>query len=299
MELEPEIKVPGFECNRSLPEGVPFINNMVIKELEYVIFFTDVFGDQAFQRWNDIHKVGVDSLVSHLVMASDVPLADIADDVAAMSAMTGRWDPPLTYGSGCPMTACHVAGFDTSDLQVYELYKRLSRSWPVLWNDILLNIVARGVELHCCEYCGCHELNSEGSESAWMAYMNARVDGLFLLVLLEYPNGKGVVRATSRGLDMALHWSGVGVAPLMSPRQDKTSEPLSYAGWMAGPYRVKDATRGRNDDPVTSGIRARLDRGGPKQNRSSCSPKKFLKVLAAQRWWECVLRMLKIQHDVV
>ncbi|GJS97837.1 hypothetical protein Tco_0804805 [Tanacetum coccineum] len=72
IELEPEVKVPGLECNRSLPEGVPFVNNMVIEELEYVIFFTDVFGDQAFQRWNDIHKVGVDSLVSYLVMASMV-----------------------------------------------------------------------------------------------------------------------------------------------------------------------------------------------------------------------------------
>ncbi|GJT53429.1 hypothetical protein Tco_0988483 [Tanacetum coccineum] len=48
MELEPEIKVPGLECNRSLPNGVPFVNNMVIKEPEYGIFFTDVFGDQAF-----------------------------------------------------------------------------------------------------------------------------------------------------------------------------------------------------------------------------------------------------------
>ncbi|GJW36793.1 hypothetical protein Tco_0059713 [Tanacetum coccineum] len=34
----------------------------------------------------------------------------------------------------------------------------------------------------------CHEPNSEGSGSAWKAYMNARVAGLFLLVLLEYPN---------------------------------------------------------------------------------------------------------------
>ncbi|GKC23878.1 histidine kinase-, DNA gyrase B-, and HSP90-like ATPase family protein [Tanacetum coccineum] len=33
----------------------------------------------------------------------------------------------------------------------------------------------------------CHEPNSEGSGSAWKAYMNARVAGLFLLVLLEYP----------------------------------------------------------------------------------------------------------------
>nr|GEW26793.1 hypothetical protein [Tanacetum cinerariifolium] len=112
-------------------------------------------------------------------------------------------------------------------------------------------------------------------------YVNAKVAGLFLLVLLEYPNGKGVVRATSRGLDMTPHWLGVGAAPLMSPRKDETSKPLLYTRRMAGPYRCKDATRGRNDDPVTSGIRARLDRGGPKQNRSSCSPQKFLKVLVA------------------
>ncbi|GKB40481.1 hypothetical protein Tco_0885423 [Tanacetum coccineum] len=145
----------------------------------------------------------------------------------------------------------------------------------------------------------CHEPDSERSSSAWKAYMNARVAGLFMLVLLEYLNGKGVVRITSRGLDMALHWSGVGVAPLMSPRQDETSEPLLYAGWMAGPCRCKDATRGRNDDPVTSGIRAKLDRGGPKQNRSSCFLKKFLKVLVAQSLWECVPGMLKSQYDVV
>nr|GEX61368.1 hypothetical protein [Tanacetum cinerariifolium] len=67
----------------------------------------------------------------------------------------------------------------------------------------------------------CHEPNSEGSGSVWKAYMNARVPGLFM------------------------------AAPLMSPRQDETSEPLLYAGRMAGPYRCKDATRGRNDDPVT------------------------------------------------
>nr|GEZ15483.1 RNA-directed DNA polymerase, eukaryota [Tanacetum cinerariifolium] len=97
--------------------------------------------------------------------------------------------------------------------------------------------------------------------------------------------GDGEFRVKER-LDKTLHWSGVGAAPLMSPRQDETSEPLLYARWMADPYRVEDATRGRNDDPVTSGIRARFDRGGPKQNRSSCSLKKFSKVLAAQWWWE-------------
>ncbi|GJY02350.1 hypothetical protein Tco_0360502 [Tanacetum coccineum] len=44
MELEPDIKVPGLECNKSPPE--------------------------AFQRWNDIHKVEMDFLLSYLVMAS-------------------------------------------------------------------------------------------------------------------------------------------------------------------------------------------------------------------------------------
>ncbi|GKD58975.1 hypothetical protein Tco_1296484, partial [Tanacetum coccineum] len=43
IESEPEIKVHRLECNRSLPEGVPFVNNMVIEEPEYGIFFIDVF----------------------------------------------------------------------------------------------------------------------------------------------------------------------------------------------------------------------------------------------------------------
>nr|GEU56783.1 hypothetical protein [Tanacetum cinerariifolium] len=50
VKLESKIKVPGLECNRSHPKCVPFVNNMVIEELEYEIFFTDMFGDQAFQR---------------------------------------------------------------------------------------------------------------------------------------------------------------------------------------------------------------------------------------------------------
>ncbi|GJU66693.1 hypothetical protein Tco_1252952 [Tanacetum coccineum] len=72
MELEPEIKIPGLECNQALLENVPFVNNMVIEEPEYVIFFTDEFSDQSFQRWSDINKVGIDALVSYLVSASMV-----------------------------------------------------------------------------------------------------------------------------------------------------------------------------------------------------------------------------------
>ncbi|GKG30347.1 hypothetical protein Tco_0420245 [Tanacetum coccineum] len=42
MELEPGVKVHGLEFDRSLPEGVHFVNNMVIEEPEYGIFFMDV-----------------------------------------------------------------------------------------------------------------------------------------------------------------------------------------------------------------------------------------------------------------
>ncbi|GKA06841.1 hypothetical protein Tco_0686065 [Tanacetum coccineum] len=72
MELEPEIRIPGLECNRSLLEGVPFVNNMVIEEPEYVMFFIDVFGDEAFERLNEIHKVDIETLLTYLVMASNI-----------------------------------------------------------------------------------------------------------------------------------------------------------------------------------------------------------------------------------
>ncbi|GJS62746.1 hypothetical protein Tco_0657530, partial [Tanacetum coccineum] len=72
MEMEPEIRIPGLECNRSLPEGVLFVNNMVIEEPEYGMFFIDVFSDKAFQRINDMHKVDIETLLTYLVMASNI-----------------------------------------------------------------------------------------------------------------------------------------------------------------------------------------------------------------------------------
>nr|GEV11750.1 uncharacterized mitochondrial protein AtMg00810-like [Tanacetum cinerariifolium] len=72
MELEPKVKILGLECNRAPFKNVLFVNNMVIKEPEYRILFTDEFGGQAFQRWNDIHKVRMEALVSCLVAASMV-----------------------------------------------------------------------------------------------------------------------------------------------------------------------------------------------------------------------------------
>ncbi|GJX20370.1 hypothetical protein Tco_0223047 [Tanacetum coccineum] len=48
IDLEPEIHIPRLECNRSLPKGVLFVNNMVIEEPEYGMFFIDFVGDKAF-----------------------------------------------------------------------------------------------------------------------------------------------------------------------------------------------------------------------------------------------------------
>nr|GEU76727.1 hypothetical protein [Tanacetum cinerariifolium] len=72
MKLEPETRIPRLECNQALLENVPFINNMVIEEPKYGIFFTEEFNDQAFQRWSDIDKVGMEALVSYLVATSMV-----------------------------------------------------------------------------------------------------------------------------------------------------------------------------------------------------------------------------------
>ncbi|GJT57898.1 hypothetical protein Tco_0992952, partial [Tanacetum coccineum] len=72
MELKPETRIPGLEYNRALPENVMFINNIVIEETEYGILFIDEFGDQAFQRWSDIDKVGMEALMSYLVATSMV-----------------------------------------------------------------------------------------------------------------------------------------------------------------------------------------------------------------------------------
>ncbi|GJY74283.1 hypothetical protein Tco_0478714 [Tanacetum coccineum] len=48
-----------------------------IQELEHEhpengLFFKDIFGDEAFQRMSDMHKVDFDTLLTYLVMASNV-----------------------------------------------------------------------------------------------------------------------------------------------------------------------------------------------------------------------------------
>ncbi|GKC36982.1 retrovirus-related pol polyprotein from transposon TNT 1-94 [Tanacetum coccineum] len=48
MELEHETYIAGLHFHRELPEGVKFINNLLIKEPEHGLFFIDAFGDEAF-----------------------------------------------------------------------------------------------------------------------------------------------------------------------------------------------------------------------------------------------------------
>nr|GEX51833.1 hypothetical protein [Tanacetum cinerariifolium] len=43
LKLEPETRIPGLKCNQALLENFSFINNMVIEEPEFGIFFTDEF----------------------------------------------------------------------------------------------------------------------------------------------------------------------------------------------------------------------------------------------------------------
>ena len=73
IESEPEIKVPGLDCDRSVPEGITFVNNTVLEHPERGLCFTDEYGDLAFQRWSDIDKAGVTAMVTYLMLASPIP----------------------------------------------------------------------------------------------------------------------------------------------------------------------------------------------------------------------------------
>ena len=70
IELEPEIKVPGLECDRSLPEGITFVNNAVLEAPERGLCFTDEYGSLAFQRWSDMDKAGIKAMLMYLMLAS-------------------------------------------------------------------------------------------------------------------------------------------------------------------------------------------------------------------------------------
>ncbi|GKC33360.1 hypothetical protein Tco_1040654 [Tanacetum coccineum] len=87
LELESKVHILGLEFNRSLSEGVQFVNNKVIEYPEQGIFFIDVFGDQAFQRISDIHKIDVDTLLSYLGMATNINTPENQRFYAVMRSM--------------------------------------------------------------------------------------------------------------------------------------------------------------------------------------------------------------------
>jgi hypothetical protein len=76
IEMEPKIKVPGLDCDSSLPEGITFMNNVVFEVLERGLCFTDEYGNPAFQRWSDIDKARIKAMLVYLMLASPVNCAE-------------------------------------------------------------------------------------------------------------------------------------------------------------------------------------------------------------------------------
>ncbi|GJT30802.1 hypothetical protein Tco_0911077 [Tanacetum coccineum] len=70
MELKHETYIAGLHCHRELPKGVKFVNNLVIKQ--HGLFFINAFGEEAFQRVDDVYKVETETLLVYKVMASNV-----------------------------------------------------------------------------------------------------------------------------------------------------------------------------------------------------------------------------------
>nr|GFD13610.1 protein kinase superfamily protein [Tanacetum cinerariifolium] len=48
MKLENETYITGLHCHKEIPEGVKFVNNLLIEELEHGLFFIDAFRDEVF-----------------------------------------------------------------------------------------------------------------------------------------------------------------------------------------------------------------------------------------------------------
>ncbi|GJX32529.1 ribonuclease H-like domain-containing protein [Tanacetum coccineum] len=87
MELEPETYIDGLNCNRTLPEGVTFVNNKVTEEPKHGLFFIDVFGDSSFQRVGDIEKVETEILLGYKMMALSVKTPENQRFIVLMNRM--------------------------------------------------------------------------------------------------------------------------------------------------------------------------------------------------------------------
>ena len=72
IDSEPETKVPGLDCDRSIPEGITFMNNVVFEHPERGLCFMDEYGNPGFQRWSDMDRAGVKAMLVYLMLASHV-----------------------------------------------------------------------------------------------------------------------------------------------------------------------------------------------------------------------------------
>jgi hypothetical protein len=87
IESEPEIKVPGLDCDRSVPEGITFVRNIMLEHPERGLCFMDEYGNPAFQRWSDMDRAGVKAMLMYLLLASPVKSAEnqrFCQDLRAM-----------------------------------------------------------------------------------------------------------------------------------------------------------------------------------------------------------------------
>lgn len=76
-----------MDCDRSLPDGIVFMNNVVFEVPERGLCFTDEYGNPAFQRWSDMDWVGIKAMMMYLMLASPVRCAEnvrFCQDLKAM-----------------------------------------------------------------------------------------------------------------------------------------------------------------------------------------------------------------------
>ena len=87
IEQEPEDFIAALHCNRAPPAGVKFVQNKVIKEPEYGIFFVDELNEKAFQRVSDIHLVETTTLLAYKLMARNYKSPENEEFILLMDKM--------------------------------------------------------------------------------------------------------------------------------------------------------------------------------------------------------------------
>ncbi|GJV75097.1 hypothetical protein Tco_1506681 [Tanacetum coccineum] len=88
MELEHETYIASLHCRRELPESVKFVNNLVIEQPEHGTFFIYAFGEEAFQRVNDVHKFETKTFIA--IENANAPLLKIEKEICESVIKNGN-----------------------------------------------------------------------------------------------------------------------------------------------------------------------------------------------------------------